>query len=501
MSLAYAVREAHAGTAGSPPPVASRRRPNELWTSLSLRPAVARKANGGEAPTVAPTSVHRTLATRGEPLPAWLQAPMEARLGLELPDVRLHTDELGAASASAIGADAYAAGRHVVFSRGAFDPSSERGRDLLAHELAHAALQPPDVTAPLPVSRPGDVHERAAEQVERGEHVPATGAVVGRKENVRAVDEQVLKGLEAAATAPDTAARDAHREAVLTLIKGLTPGDAFGLYERLHGNDEFAKYVRRDDKVPPDFRERLFLTLALQNPGSPESAATGAAKKAVPPAGFVAAMEEAATLLKGVVFGRADVQSPHVSQTPKRDEEKWDVVKVGTDTSYLRTKAGVLAHDAVSAIVAHPERWSFDCAQFVQVLELYARLKTLGDDEFDKSVGGALELKVHASKGLETAEAFSREGGDSPESLERVLKIAPLGSRVMWRNPTLPADSPSRNWNTVKLGADRFAVQTGSGPQIMTRAQVEDHAASRSTPRGPANLEEIEIYVVPKATK
>ncbi len=481
------------------PPSAAASAASPLWSALAQRPMVARQALGGVQPAFAPPSVERTLATPGTPLAAPLREAMEARLGVACEDVRVHDDDLAAASASAIGAEAYAAGRHVAFARGAFDPGSPAGRDLLAHELAHTALQPRDVSGPLPVSRPGDAHERAAERLERGAAVAGSGAVVGRKDNVRAVDEQILKGLEAAADAANTAARDAHREAVLTLVNGLNPGDAHGLYRRLHGNDEFAKYVRRDDKVPADFRERLFLALALRNPGSPEAAATAVVRKATPPAGFVSALEQATTLLRAVVFGRADVQSPHVSQVPKRDESNWDVVQVGTDTFFLRTKTDVKPHAAVQAIVDHPERWSLDCAQFVQVLELYARLKTTDAARFDASVGTPLELKIHGSKGLTTAEAFSREGGDSPESLERVLKIAPPGSRVMWRNPTLPRDSPARNWNTVKLGDDKFAVQTGGGPKFMTRSEVETLTATSSTPSATALLEEIEIYEVARA--
>lgn len=56
-------------------------------------------------------------------------------------DVRLHTDGLAARAANAANAAAYTSGTHITFARGQFEPETQRGRALLAHELTHVAQQ------------------------------------------------------------------------------------------------------------------------------------------------------------------------------------------------------------------------------------------------------------------------------------------------------------------------------------------------------------------------
>jgi hypothetical protein len=69
------------------------------------------------------------------------RARLEPALGLDLGAVRLHTDARAAASATAVGAAAYTAGRHIVFSAGQYALHTAAGRDLLDHEVAHVAQQ------------------------------------------------------------------------------------------------------------------------------------------------------------------------------------------------------------------------------------------------------------------------------------------------------------------------------------------------------------------------
>jgi Domain of unknown function (DUF4157) len=145
-------------------------------------------------PLVAPPIVHEVLRSPGRPLDAETRAFMEPRFGYDLskvrphasgftdargdlkigavddpaehaaeavasriagmsPDsgghqshhdfsrVRVHTGAKAAESAQAIGARAYAVGHDVVFNDGQYDPRSNRGHQLLAHELAHVVQQ------------------------------------------------------------------------------------------------------------------------------------------------------------------------------------------------------------------------------------------------------------------------------------------------------------------------------------------------------------------------
>lgn len=69
-----------------------------------------------------------------------VRTEMETITGADLSDVRIHTGTEARRAASSMGARAFAAGpSDVFFGPGQYDPSSPRGRSLLAHELTHVA--------------------------------------------------------------------------------------------------------------------------------------------------------------------------------------------------------------------------------------------------------------------------------------------------------------------------------------------------------------------------
>jgi hypothetical protein len=88
-----------------------------------------------------PGIVHQVLRSPGQPLDAASRAYFEPRFGHDFSQVRVHADEQAAASARALGALAFTAGRHVVFGTGSYGHGTEAGRKLLAHELAHTIQQ------------------------------------------------------------------------------------------------------------------------------------------------------------------------------------------------------------------------------------------------------------------------------------------------------------------------------------------------------------------------
>jgi len=77
----------------------------------------------------------------GRPLPPGLREEAERRFGESFRDVRLHTGRAAGKQAESVSADAFTFGRNVVFAPGEYAASTERGRRLLAHELAHVAQQ------------------------------------------------------------------------------------------------------------------------------------------------------------------------------------------------------------------------------------------------------------------------------------------------------------------------------------------------------------------------
>ncbi|CAM5563172.1 eCIS core domain-containing protein [Streptomyces avidinii] len=109
------------------------------------------------------STVDDVLRTPGSSLDGATRTEMEARLGADFSDVRIHTGEAARASAAEIGARAYTAGNHVVIGRGGAD------RHTLAHELTHVIQQRQgpvagtDNGSGLRVSDPSDRFEREAE--------------------------------------------------------------------------------------------------------------------------------------------------------------------------------------------------------------------------------------------------------------------------------------------------------------------------------------------------
>jgi hypothetical protein len=121
---------------------------NRLLDALTTMPAqpaatqsVQPKADSDYQPGAAPASVMQTLQAPGAALDAASRSFMEARFGYDFSGVRIHADADAALSASAIHARAYALGHHLVFAPGAYQPQTEPGARLLAHELTHVVQQ------------------------------------------------------------------------------------------------------------------------------------------------------------------------------------------------------------------------------------------------------------------------------------------------------------------------------------------------------------------------
>lgn len=126
--------------------------------------------------------VHEVINGPGRPLDEPVRADMEARLGHDFSDVRVHDDSAAHASAQSVNAHAYTVGPHIVFQRDAYAPDNDGGRQTLAHELTHVVQQrsgPVDGSAAaggIKVSDPSDRFEReAAANAERVMSTPSPG--------------------------------------------------------------------------------------------------------------------------------------------------------------------------------------------------------------------------------------------------------------------------------------------------------------------------------------
>jgi hypothetical protein len=132
--------------------------------------SLQRAAVNRELVSGVPPIVYDVLRSPGHPLDAESRAFFEPRFGHDFSKVRIHTNALAAESAEAVGATAYTVGRDMVFGTGQYEWRTERGRRLVAHELAHVVQQSAAAPAPdaLSICSPWDDAEKAAEAISEG---------------------------------------------------------------------------------------------------------------------------------------------------------------------------------------------------------------------------------------------------------------------------------------------------------------------------------------------
>jgi hypothetical protein len=94
-----------------------------------------------QARHTATTSGSSALPGSGRPLPADVRRFFEPRFGTDLSQVRIHDDSAAAQTAKHINARAFTHHNHIGFDRGQYNPHTDEGRHLLAHELAHVNQQ------------------------------------------------------------------------------------------------------------------------------------------------------------------------------------------------------------------------------------------------------------------------------------------------------------------------------------------------------------------------
>ncbi|WP_371479189.1 DUF4157 domain-containing protein [Kitasatospora sp. NBC_00315] len=142
----------------------------QMLRAVGHLPAQEQHRHGGgcghqqaEPGPVQRSAVPDVLRTTGRPLDGATRTDMEARLGADFSDVRVHNDAAAKASAAEVGARAYTSGSHVVLGDGGGD------KHTLAHELTHVIQQRrgpvagTDNGSGLSVSDPSDRFEREAE--------------------------------------------------------------------------------------------------------------------------------------------------------------------------------------------------------------------------------------------------------------------------------------------------------------------------------------------------
>lgn len=152
--------------------------PPELAPAMELASSVGNQGMGqvisrmsdgeGILPSgIAHPVVENTIAAArggGQPLEPSLAQQFGNVLGRSVDDVRVHTDETAASLTRAVSARAFATGRDIFFAPGEYQPHTSMGKELIAHEVAHADQQlGAPMSGPLVVSNPGEPLEVAAD--------------------------------------------------------------------------------------------------------------------------------------------------------------------------------------------------------------------------------------------------------------------------------------------------------------------------------------------------
>lgn len=123
-----------------------------------------RRATNQTEPDEVPSIVYEVLNSPGHPLDLDTRTFMGSHFRHDFSQVRVHTDTKAAESARAINALAYAAGSHIVFSKGAFQPSTRPGQQVLAHELSHVVQEDHIKSNKLLLGDPETAEEVSAER-------------------------------------------------------------------------------------------------------------------------------------------------------------------------------------------------------------------------------------------------------------------------------------------------------------------------------------------------
>lgn len=102
-----------------------------------------KRSSQSAAPDVSPQTQQKIESSKGggEPLPANTREEMEGAMGADLSGVRIHNNSEAAGLSNDLQAQAFTHGNDIYFGAGKYDPQSQAGQHLLAHEVTHTVQQ------------------------------------------------------------------------------------------------------------------------------------------------------------------------------------------------------------------------------------------------------------------------------------------------------------------------------------------------------------------------
>lgn len=110
----------------------------------------------------------QSVSSGGQRIDPETKATMEDAFEEDFGDVRLHANRQAQEAAEQVGARAFTRGNDIYFGTGAYDPSTEQGKRVLAHELVHV-IQQRGATGPQPAASAGAANDSFEREAERAE--------------------------------------------------------------------------------------------------------------------------------------------------------------------------------------------------------------------------------------------------------------------------------------------------------------------------------------------
>lgn len=110
------------------------------------------------------------VSSLGKPLEPETRGYFERRFGHDFSRVRVHADAAAASSARSAAAMAYTVGHEITFGAGMYNPKSQSGKRLLAHELTHIVQQENPSRRSAHESQYESEAAHASDRAIRGEH-------------------------------------------------------------------------------------------------------------------------------------------------------------------------------------------------------------------------------------------------------------------------------------------------------------------------------------------
>jgi hypothetical protein len=107
-------------------------------------PAIQRMPTAEQKGMTVPPKVEQGIHSSkgsGQNLQVETQQEMGSKIGADFSDVNVHTDSNAVQMSKEIGAKAFTHGNDIYFNQGQYNPSSNEGKHLLAHELTHTVQQ------------------------------------------------------------------------------------------------------------------------------------------------------------------------------------------------------------------------------------------------------------------------------------------------------------------------------------------------------------------------